>query len=245
MNRLLLVESDPDMREALLNALAELELAAAAVESVDGVAAALRHDHYALVLADIVERPEDFGAAVHRLVQAAAPIPVVAMTAFAFERELAAHGAVAAVLRKPFTLEQLIEVIALNVPSQVHEQPRAVVDAYFHALASSDWDGLAALCAPEIVYELPGSTPLSATVRGRQAFRDFSEQTFRRFRQPRFTIERLFSIGKGVVTQYRGSWASAPAPVDGTVLFWINGALIERIKVHLDVARVIGAKANQ
>ena len=239
--RLLIVEPDRELREVLSEVVGDLGVAVDVVPDLAAAEAALVGVRYALVLADVDRRPFDFAAGVARLVRSAAPVRVVAMTALPFDEVGAARSGAVAVLQKPFSVETLVKLLAAELPSETQSDRRALVGAYFDALSNADWDTLASLCSSDVVYELPGRARFATTVRGRAAFRDFSAATFREFPESRFTLQELLPIVGGAIARYRGTWRGADAPFEGAVLFGFDGPLIRRIKVELDLDRLIAA----
>ncbi|MGZ3426390.1 MAG: nuclear transport factor 2 family protein, partial [Polyangia bacterium] len=195
--RLLVVEPDEELREVLREIVSDLGIVVDAVADLGAAEVELGSSVYALVLADVDARPYDFAAGATRLVRAAAPVRVVAMTALPFDEVGAARAGVVAVLPKPFSVEQLVALVAAELPSDPDHDCRVLVDAYFDSLARGDWDALGALCTADVVYELPGESRFSATVRGRAAFREFSATTFREFPEPSFTVQHLLPIVDG------------------------------------------------
>ncbi|MDQ3365640.1 MAG: nuclear transport factor 2 family protein [Myxococcota bacterium] len=90
-----------------------------------------------------------------------------------------------------------------------------------------------------MLYHLPSDDPrFGQTIVGRDALREFAAATFAAFTEPRFEVESVRSLPRGVCVRYVGSWlapdGSRPTP-DGAVLFGFEDALIAEIGVRLDV----------
>ena len=141
-------------------------------------------------------------------------------------------------MRKPFDLETLLTSIAacLNIPLTPEQARQAhVIQAYFAALSARAWDALLALCTDEVLYSLPDS-PFACTIRGKAAFRTYTEDTFRQFPAARFEEVLVSSRPHGLAARYRSCWATPEGGeecVAGAVAFEFQGARIAQIGIQL------------
>ena len=138
------------------------------------------------------------------------PIPVGVISGWKLQEEEVRQRGFACLVRKPFDLEALLTSIAACLqipltPEQARQAP--VVQAYFAALSARAWDALLALCTDEVLYSLPDS-PFAGTIRGKAAFRTYTEETFRQFPAARFEEVLVSSRPHGLAARYRSCWAT-------------------------------------
>lgn len=185
---------------------------------------------------------------VQALRAAAGPTPLGVVTGSQRMLDKVADGELAFVLEKPFTFNRLIGELAgcLALPALAPAQD-AALRAYFTSIERSDWDRLAQLCTPDVVYHLPGGDPLvGGPVRGRDAFVAFTREVFSQFVEPRFVIHEIRPLPRGALVRYEGSWQDARGRRDalpGGVLFRLEGDAITEIGVRLDASALIVPRA--
>jgi ketosteroid isomerase-like protein/CheY-like chemotaxis protein len=206
--------------------------------------AALDEQGFHLVLSDLfASEPGDVLTSAQALRERAGATPVGVMTGWRVDAEQVERAGFAFLVAKPFDVEQLVAAVAIGIhraltPEQ--ERQAEVVRRYFAALTDRDWDALAALCAEDVTYYLPAGVPYAGEVRGRQAFRDYSEQTFRNFPDARFEYVVVSALPNGLAARYSGTWHTATgeeARLSGAVVFRFAGERIARIGVQLPEAR--------
>lgn len=242
---LLLVQEDAEARGALEQALADEGYLVTGVATAERAAEALVARAFALVLADLpVPEGVEAWRAVEALQEAARPVPVALLThTWVDPRELRARG-LAFGLLQPFDTTSLLVHVAEHAAAEPVPAPlAAAVRAYFDALSRQDWDALLALCAPDVTYHLPGNDPtFSRTVRGCDAFRAFTAETFRAFPGVRFRVESAALLPFGVVARYSVVGPGGePLPPGAVLLHFEDGRLV-RIGVRLEVQAVLAAR---
>jgi ketosteroid isomerase-like protein len=119
----------------------------------------------------------------------------------------------------------------------------ALCRGYFAALSIRDWDAIGALCLPELIYSLSGTSPFSQEVRGRDAYLSMARAMFAPFDATPFNdvqVKPMAGAGLYLAT-YQVSFVRA----DGTtlddsarVVFHIAGDKIAQIAVLLEDAQL-------
>ncbi|HZC06063.1 MAG TPA: nuclear transport factor 2 family protein [Ktedonobacterales bacterium] len=245
MARVLIAESDQDIREALLLLLEyagyEVETASSRDEALD----LLTDKTFQLILTDsFAERGNDVLATLRPLYERARPTPVGVITAWRLHPADVERTMFAFVLSMPFEVDQLLAQVAaaLNSPlTPEQEIQAAVVRQYFAALSAHDWDALISLCTPDVTYMLPEPTPFAGIRVGREAFRAYTIETFEQFVDARFEDVEVYSSPAGMASRYRGSWRltdGSVAAMTGAVYFRFQGDRIQQIGVLLSGARL-------
>jgi CheY-like chemotaxis protein len=239
---ILVVEDDADIREILEILLGEEGYTGTFASSLDEALARIDSARYDLIVSDLLARqPTDPLSSVERLRERAAPTPVGLITGWKLAEEEVKRRGFAFLLRKPFGLDDLLAHIAAGIHTQLSEEQQhlaKVARHYFAALGARDWDGLCALCADDVTYELPGVSSFAAEVRGKQAFRAFTEATFAQFPDAYFDDVRIYSLPKGLAARYEGHWVtpSGAERQSGAVIFHFAGDHIAQIGVRLNEA---------
>lgn len=246
-SRLLLVEDDEAICEIVSLILTDEGFA---VETCSGPTAAqerVEEQAYDLIITDLFPSPSgDLLHAVTELRASADPTPVMVMTAHRVDLDAVQQRGFCAVLAKPFDLDELLLTVpaCLDVPLDAQQRQQAqVVDRYFDALSRRDWDGFVDLCAPDVIYTLPGASAFAQTVVGKDALRAFTEQTFGAFPHARFERIRTYATPHGLAARYEGSWSEPDGHElrqSGAVLFGFTGLQITHIGVRLNVKRLEG-----
>jgi ketosteroid isomerase-like protein len=114
---------------------------------------------------------------------------------------------------------------------------------YFAALSVRDWDAIGAMCLPDLIYSLSGTSPFSQEVRGRDAYLSMAREMFARFDQTPFNdvqVKPMAGAGLYLAT-YRVSYVNADGTrLDdgGRVVFRIAGDKIAQIAVLFDDAQL-------
>ena len=242
---LLLVEDDDQIRELVFGILAEEGYIVDACAGPRAAEECIEQRTYDLIVTDLFPSPS--GGLLHSvnaLREYAHPTPVMIMTAHRLDTSATRQLGFYAVLAKPFDLDELLLTVSACVQAPLDaEQLRQaqVVEQYFDALSTHDWDGFVALCTPDVVYSLPGTTMFSQTVTGRPALRAFTEQTFGAFPNARFEHVRTYATPHGLAARYEGHWQGPDgreARQSGAVLFEFAGEQIAHIGVHLNAERL-------
>ena len=245
MPTILLIESDADTREAMVELLDSERYDVVARPAIDPHFETAIPASIDLVLCDCVPwmqlRPKEL---LPQLVSWAYPIPVGLMSTSPLERSLVEASGVAFSLRKPFGMEQLLAHIAAQFSPVVPPGTDAEADLvyrYFEALTCKDWHALGALCTEDVEYHLPASNQFGQQVRGRDAFLDFSRQTFQAFSDARFADVKANRLPTGWTGRYAGSWTGPDGQrhsLPGAVVFHMRDGLIARIGVRLNAERL-------
>lgn len=238
---ILVVDGDRDTRSAMEELLLGDGFSVHAVDEPGAAAALLDRSLYDLVLADA----DSSLVGVRRLLEAALPIPVGILTGWQLQPP--ALGGFAFMLQKPFDLGQLLTAIsaALGVPP-VPPPTEAAVRAYFDALDRRDWDALGRLCTDDVEYALPGTSPFSTTVKGKQEFLALTRESFALFPLSKFDRLAIYATPAGACARYSSRWATdggEPQDQSGAVSFELAGEQIRRISVRLNLERLPAKRA--
>ena len=247
MPRVLVADEDFDTREILAALLREEGYEVVVADSAANTFLALEEARFDAVLVDSLESWPDnqFGVA-EKVAKEAAPAPVLLHTAWRapFAKDPRAAG-FASVLFKPAQTTDVLLRISSAIGGALPRTSAAeaeAVHAYFERLSARDWDGVASLCSDGVVYLLPGENKLSASVEGRQQFRDFTEQTFAHFPSAKFHEVSVYRTPEGLAASYLGSFQTGGTKHDlpGRVLFRFDAAgLITRIQVGLNADKLL------
>lgn len=237
--RILVADDYEDLVESLAEALRAEGFVVDTCARAADVARKLAAQHYSIVLTSVRPHGPHPAAALRDLVALAQPAPVGLMSGMPMDDELRATGA-AFTLVKPFEYETLLLEIGRRARSgPATPEQASVVRAYFDALDRKDFQALAALCTEDVEYHLPGTDPeFARTVRGRDEFRRFSEDTFRRFADARFEVQELVGLPDSIVARYRSTWTSGgdPASLEGSIVLHLDArGRITRIGVRTDI----------
>lgn len=243
--RILLIEPDPDMREALSDLLEGSGYEVAGVSSQEQALERLEGERFALVVGDLPKhQPGQERAEIEALrARAHAPVGLLTSSRQLFGADAAALGC-AFVLWKPFTLESLLGAIASAIGTPLAPGGTAavrVIERYFERLTARDWDGVAALCADNVVYRLPGAGRHALVVQGRGAFRSFTERTFRQFPDARFEEVRCVGLPGRVLASYVGRWTNPggdKVELPAQVAFTVRGETISEIGIRIDESQL-------
>jgi ketosteroid isomerase-like protein/CheY-like chemotaxis protein len=240
--QVLVYDEDDDLRDALEDFLGEYGYRVLTARAGREAASLLeRHDVHAVLVGIRVHLPEVWKE-VADLREAAQPAPVGMLTGWRLPPEDAAASRASFILEKPFDGQDLLARLSEWIPSSAPKEVTRLVNAYFEALGNRRWDSLAELCTQDVRYHLPGNDPrFSRTVNGRAAFRDFSEETFRDFKEARFEVRALLPLPNGAVARYQGSWAAPTGErqeLPGSVVFRVREGRISEIGIRLEYEKL-------
>jgi CheY-like chemotaxis protein/ketosteroid isomerase-like protein len=247
--KVLLIEDDLDLEEIIDELLTSEGFEVTAATTPAEAVAALERVRHDLVVADFVVdfRGGAGWAALEEIRARAAPTPVGIFSGWKIDEAEAQRRGFVFALAKPVASEALLAAIAGHATAPpLSPGQRQLIDRYFAAIERGDWAGLGALCTDDVGYHLPGTHPrLSRTVRGRDAFVAFAEETFRVFREPRFAVEEVITLPSGALVRYQSSWAVAGQRPSsrGAIVFELRGEAIARIGIRVDVNQ-LGALAE-
>lgn len=243
--RVLVVEDNEDIREALSLLLADAGYATSVAPSLADAFALIETTTFHLILTDsFVHEPSDVLASVLPLQRRAHPTPVGIISGWRQVPDEVEQAGFAFFVAKPFDLDQLLAQVAaaLQTPfNQDQLQQVPVVHRYFAALTARTWDTLVELCTEDVKYVLPGNSPFSTTIVGKAAFRAYTEETFGRFPDAHFRDVAVYALPSGLAARYRGSWRmpdGSEAQMTGAVHFQFESVLIRQIGVRLNDERL-------
>ena len=243
--RLLALDDDADIRDALMLVFEEAGYDIVVVSSLDEAVALIDRETFHLILTDSFSNTPLGGMpALRQLQQRAQPTPVGILSAWNFSQADLEDARFAFVMAKPFDIDQLLAQVAAALqipltPAQQRQEP--VVRRYFAALTARNWDALLDVCAEDVVYVLPSGTPFSGTYAGKEAFRAYTESTFSQFPAARFEDIHVYSTPKGLAARYRGVWRlpdGSEPQLTGAVYFQFEGERISQIGVQLHDERL-------
>jgi CheY-like chemotaxis protein len=243
MAPILLIEDDPGIREALVLLLEDEGYQTQEAATLEEAYDLIDHGTFDLILTDLLAHSQETPlASALNLQERAAPTPVAILSAWQAITSAPEAARFAFVMSKPFELDALLTAIAAalhtgRVLSPEDEQRAQVVRQYFAALSHRDWDTLVSLCTDDVVYVLPGASPLSATVVGKPAFRAHSEAVFAHFPGARFDPVNIYATPGGIAARYQSRWLGADQrerQQAGATIFQFSGLLIQQIGVRLE-----------
>lgn len=243
--RILLVEGDGPLARAIAEVLVAEGFSVEIASEFDAAADALGRHVFQLVVCDtLLGGPSErlFGRAVE-LQRRALPTPFGVISGHAITPGEPATRGFAFCLAKPFTGAELLSAIGGALGGRLGEDtPEAtLIRGYFAGLAAGDWDGVAGLCDPDVVYFLPSPGPFGRFVAGREAFRRFSAETFAAFPETTFSDVAVYSLAHGLVARFVGRWRRADGATQqmaGAAVFHLKDGRIARIGVDLDEKRL-------
>ncbi len=243
--RVLVIDDDPDIRDALRLLLEDAGYAVAVAASRADAFAQIDTAAFQCILTDAFTRtPAGALDSIRPLVERAQPTPVGLLTGWRLPQEDIERVGVAFVATKPFDLDHLLASVAAAIATPLTpEQQRqaAVVHAYFAALTARDWDALIALCTDGVTYVLPGESLFSATVTGKAAFRAYTEETYRHFPAARFREITVYAAPAALAVRFQGTWRASDGSepqLTGAVQFQFAGERIHQIGVQLNDERL-------
>lgn len=248
-NRVLVVAPTPDAR--LSAVLSETGAQARVVSSLAEATAAAGEDVFGAVLVALPGAdPTGLVESATELRVAASPTPVGVMLPPDVSPTHALARGFAFALSEPASARdmgrRLNDAFALQLAPTRRESP--IIFDYFRALKEHDWVGLAALCAPEVVYHLPAPGPFGRMIVGREAFAAYAAEVFQSFVDATFEPLVSYELSGGLATRYRGSWSDARGNRHrqaGAAHFRLRDDRIVRIGVEVDHERLGTLAADQ
>lgn len=243
--RLLVVEDDQDIQEALHLLFADAGYDVTVVSSLAEALAFLDSTTFQLIITDsFAQTPVTIVSSLQPLLERAHPTPVGILTAWQFSAEEAEQAGFAFLATKPYDLDQLLALVAAALeipltPGQEHQAP--TVREYFAALTARDWDAFVDLCTDDVTYVLPGNTPFSGTIVGKAAFRKYTDETFSVFPEAHFDRVEIYSSPTGLVARFEGKWRApdgSTPQMSGSTHFQFAGDRIKQIGVKLNDERL-------
>lgn len=243
--RLLVVEEDRDIQEALCMLLTDAGYDVAVASSLTEALADIDAATFQLILADsFTHRPQDMLSSLQVLLERAHPTPVGILTGWRISPEDVERAGFAFLATKPYDLDQLLALVAAALQTPLtpeNERQALTVRQYFAALTARDWDAFVDLCTDDVTYVLPGATPFSGTIVGKAAFRKYTDETFRVFPEAHFERIQIYSSPTGLAARFEGWWhasdGSTPHLTGGTH-FQFAGDRIKQIGVKLNDERL-------
>lgn len=242
MSEILLIEDDPGIREALVLLLDDEGYQTQEATTLEEAYDLIDYGAFDLILTDLLVHNEDAPfASVMQLQQRAAPTPVAILSAWRAIQSAPEAAQFAFVMSKPFDLDALLTAIAAALRTSgaltPEEEERAqVVRHYFAALSHRDWNALVRLCTDDVVYALPGASPLSATIEGKPALRAYSEAIFAHFPGAWFDPVNIYATPTGMAARYQARWLDDDQREQqqaGATIFQFSGLLIRLIGIRL------------
>ena len=238
--RVLVVEHDPGVRDLLQAFLTSDGYGVLLVASPQQALPLLDTRTFHVILTDLFRAADqDLFEAIEPLRSQAHPIPVGVISGWKVtEKEVLQRGFACLVL-KPFDLEMVLTTIAacLHISLNAEQARQAqIIQAYFAALSARKWEAMLALCTEDVVYSLPGTTPFAGTIRGKSAFRAYTEDTFGHFPDVQFEEVQVYRRPHGMAARYCGRWGTpegGEASASGAVLFEFDGEQITHIGIQL------------
>jgi len=245
--RVLVVESDEQIRELLIDLLDEEGYATASAPALRGAFTLVDEQIFHLILADLFvgKSPHAFTEA-HLLRRRAQLTPVALMTTQPILPEEAMRQGFAFLTPKPFDLEPLLEEIArtINQPLTAEQERQAeVVRQHFAAVTAGHYSALASLCTEDVTF-YPPSNILSAAVRrvrGCDAMRAYLQEMMPHL--PYFSISSMLISArpKGLAVRYSANWLPPEARMQrmtGVALYHFQGERIHQIGAGWNTRRL-------
>jgi hypothetical protein len=119
---------------------------------------------------------------------------------------------------------------------------REVIETFYEKLARGDMAGVMAMYAPDVVYTMTGTTPVSGTYRGLDEIREkLLVPIFSRLRDLVLTPDEIIADGERVVALARGKAKTADgAPYENryAFVFRVHDGAIAEVTEFLDTALV-------
>ena len=244
--RLLIVETDPDIRDILQIFLTEEGFAVHFASSLQEALGLVDEWVFQLILADLfVGRPPGLAADAQLLRRRAWPTSIGLMTTQNISSKQAKQQGFAFLLKKPFDLEQLLLSITAVLPQPLRPEqvPQAkVIDRFFEAARASDYDALLAVCTDEVIY-YPPTYSLSARARkivGKAAFRAYLEGAYRQVTRSQFDEVMIYKRPRGLVAQFQGRWFlhdGNDRRLSGVLHFRFTGERIRQLGLRINPER--------
>ena len=242
-SRLLIVESDADLRRTLVETLEMEGYAPDAVSSLEQALARVDEQAYGLVLTDLYNgQSHPSFAEMQVLRRRIQPTPVGALTTRPLAAEAVRQMGVAFVIEMPFDIEALSSAVAVALHTELtaeQEEQAQVALRYFAALEALELATALALCSDEIEYYPPHSVVTEARqVRGKRQLLAYIQATA--YTHARFTDVRVYASPKGLICPFTMAWISPEderRQVAGRVYFRFTETQISQLGVRVNLAR--------
>jgi DNA-binding response OmpR family regulator len=243
--RLLIMESDADLRRTLVETLEMEGYATDSASSLEQALTRVDEQTYGLVLADLyIGQSLPSFAEMQVLRRRIQPTPVGALTTRPLAAEAARQMGVAFVIEMPFDIETLSSAVAVALHTELsaeQEEQAQVAQRYFAALEALEWATALALCSDEIEYYPPRSFVTAARqVRGKRQLLAYIQATAATYTHVRFTDVRAYASPKGLICPFTMAWISSEderRQVAGRVYFRFTGTQISQLGVRVNLAR--------
>ena len=210
--RILIVEGDRLIRSLIQDVLSEMGYSCTVATDPERALRVLHRQPVDLIVTDSFSRTgHDVLAASRPLLRLAHPLPVVMCTAWPLTASDLQEAEFAAMLPKPFALDDLVTTVAecLNRPFSAAQCRQAeIVRSYLAALSA--WDGatLSTLMAQEVALYPWLAPPYPAAHRavGRSAVLDYVQEMARYFGPVRLPYTRLSACPLGLAMRFLLQW---------------------------------------
>lgn len=231
-----MVEDDPDILELVQGTLEDQGYEVAPANSLSASLTLLEEQPFHFVLTDLFyQRGQDPLQSIEPLLVQAAPIPVGVMTAWQIPEEAVARKGLACLLTKPFELDTLVQSIEIGLQATINPRERhsQLIEQFFAALNTRNWERLARLCAPDVTV-MPVAAPFlyAHALPGHARIRGIFESRF--LALPGFTIESvdIFARPVGLAARYIARWQGSDGVIHhvaGAMQFRFRGGHIAHI----------------
>jgi CheY-like chemotaxis protein/predicted ester cyclase len=238
--QLLVIEDDPDILSLVRGTLEAEGCAVTPAASLPASLALLKEQLFHLIVTDLFrEQEHDPLLSIHALLAEAAPTPVGVITGWQVSEEAANQAGLSFLLYKPFDLDDLVQAVQHELSSILSQRRQTqLVEQFFVALGTGDWQRLAQFCTPDLIV-LSLSTPAMASLsqrRGLSSYLAFLEQRFRAL--PGYAIEEVLVFARplGLAARYTVCWQSRnglPHRAVGSMRFRFEGERIAQIETTL------------
>jgi CheY-like chemotaxis protein len=240
--RVLVLEGERALQFLLLFVLREAGYAMSSAFTLEAAWAALEHETFALILADVPvggTHPGSFMPA-HQLRRRAQPTPVGLLMTHPVTAEEARQAGFAFVLPMPFDLDDLVALVAATLQTPLgptHERYASLVERFLSALERDDQSALLSSCSEEVTwYRLTSSLGTTARrIQGKHAFATYvATRAASRLQQTILNLQ-CYALPRGLVACYTEVWVTPEGywrREATTALFHFDGDQIAQIGVR-------------
>lgn len=216
--RVLVVEAEPLLLEALLGLLRAEGYTSSGVGSLEEALAVVEETSFALIVADLFagKSRHSFTPA-HMLRRRTQSIPIGIFTEEDISRWDERRSLFAFLLTKPIHPTQLLTEVAACLsrpPSSAQARQAEVVQRFFEALSARRWNSLLKLCIQNVKYAVPTALlGVPGTVlEGKQALTVFASSVWQSVPGLRLEVSAIYSRPRGLAVRYL---RAAPTPEQG------------------------------
>ncbi|HLV99268.1 MAG TPA: nuclear transport factor 2 family protein [Ktedonobacterales bacterium] len=243
--RLLVVESAPLLREALLSLLIEEGYAARGIASLEEALRDLDEQPYDLILAELFAGASKHSfAPAHVLRRRAHPIPLGLITTQSRVLQAPRAAGFAFAVPRPIDVSLLLTEIAtcLQTPLQAEQQAQArTIERFLTAWGVEEWKSMLSLCTEEIIWYSSPLFPLPVTaVSGKMGVLRLVSDIRRNYQSLRVEAQKVYDRPHGLAARVFGSAAERGRGwqlFSGTALFAFEGERICQIGLPLSYQR--------